>query len=77
MTITTILLGLKKLEQNLGTIQGGASVSKIIERKSETNFSFHVKQSFYHGKSSSSIFQEFFGSIGKSFILEGREGTRL
>ena len=47
----------------------------ITRKIFKTNSSFHVK--VHHGKSLISGFQEFSASIKKTFILEGRLGTRL
>ena len=35
----------------------------IMDKILDTNSSFHVKSSFYYGKSSISIFHEFFANI--------------
>ena len=43
----------------------------IIHKISETNSNFH------YGKSLISVFEEYFASFNKIFILAGRLGTRL
>ena len=47
--------------------------STTIHKIFDTNSSFHVK----YGKSFISVFQEFFASINKTFILAGGLGTGL
>ena len=49
------------------------NLATIMAKIFDTNSSFHVK----YGKSSIYVFQEFFASINKTFILEGRLGARL
>ena len=48
----------------------------IIHKIYETNSSFHVKYRTTR-KSLTAVFQEFFASIEKIFLLGGRLGTRL
>ena len=50
--------------------------STIIHKIYETKTSFHMKIDHYQ-KSLISVFQEFFASINKIFILAGRLGTSL
>ena len=55
----------------------GRKDSTIMDKILEANSSFHVKSSFHYGKSSISIFQEFFANIFKKIILGVRLGSRV